>query len=472
LNIPRKISGAVKKSTDKPGSKKPSSKGTPELISLPSFEIPSAETILEKEDLKSLTLIRSFQNDIEAEKTKWEQMLKELPDKKKLEGYRQRIKELKSSTKGKLGGLLASAGEAASIQKEIKQDLKQIESAVGDFKTKLATFQNRFDQISKAPKEDIERLKNKYSVSPQGLANMSRLLFGAQISSWVDKAVAWNDRLQPLLQRAASKDAGPVAVKPFRGKGVNVRFKEHRPLPDFLIQAVTASVVTEAGKISGNIKNITPDQDILGRPTTFSFSGDKLEKIGSVTVDGVSDYVIPERAKNSINFAVKKFSISDLVLSGDNKLPLSLKKALADVDARAVLQGDTITSNIHAAFSGVELVSNPADKKALMANVMSAALAGVKNFKATVDVNGTLENYDVKIKSDLDQVLKQSVGRLAQQESAKLEAKLKQAVYAKVNGPLKDSKRDLGGFGNIGEELDKRLGSGSDLLKGGLKLSF
>jgi uncharacterized protein (TIGR03545 family) len=472
LDTPRKTSGAVKKSKDGSSSRKSPSGGTSESISLPSFEIPSAKGILEKEELKSLKLISSFQEDIQAEEKKWKQVLKDLPDKTKFEGYKQRLKKIRSSQKGKLGGLLSSAGEAASIQKEIKRDLKKIKSAAGDFKTKLATFENRFNQISKAPQKDIKRLKDKYSISPKGLANMSRLLFGAQISGWVDKAIAWNDRLSPVLQRGAKKEKGPVTVKPLRGKGLNVRFKEYRPLPDFLIQNVKANVALKAGNLSGIIKNITPDQDILGIATTFAFSGENLEKIGSVKLDGKSDYVIPTRAQNDINLSVNKLAISDLVLSADAKLPVSLKKALANVDVRAILRGDNIESNINAAFSGVKLDSNPADKEALMAKVMSSALAGVKNFKATVSVTGTIDNYDVKIKSDLDRVLKQSVGSLAREESAKLEAKLKQAVFAKVNGPLKDSRGSLGGFGNIGDVLNKRLGSGSDLLKGGLNLTF
>ena len=472
LDTPRKTSGAVKKLKDKSSSEKPSPKGTSTSISLPSFEIPSVKDILEKEELKSLTLIGSFQKDIKTEKKKWEQVLKDLPDKKKFEGYKQRIKKIKSSQKGKLGGLLSSAGEAASIQKEIKQDLKKIKSAIGGFKKQLATFENRFNQISKAPKKDIERLKNKYSISPKGLANMSRLLFGAQIAGWVDKAIAWNDRLQPMLQRGAKKDKGPVEVKPLRGKGVNVRFMEYRPFPDFLIQNVNASVVLKAGNLTGNIKNITPDQDILGVPISFVFSGENLEKIGSVKLDGKSDYVIPARPQNSVNLSVKKLAISDLVLSDDAKFPVNLKKALANVDVRAVLRGNNIKSNINAAFSSVSLNSNPTDKKALMAKVMSSALSSVNNFKVTVDVHGTIENYNVNIKSDLDRVLKRSVGSIARKESAKLEAKLKQAVFAKVKGPLRDSKSNLGGFSGIGDELNKRLGAGTNLLKGGLKLPF
>jgi len=472
LDTPRKTSGAVKRSTEKSKSQKSSSEGTSKSISLPSFEIPSVKNILEKEELKSLTLISSFQKDIKTEKRKWEQVLKELPDKNKFEEYKHRIKKIKSSKKDKLGGLLSAVGEAASIKKEIKRDLKKIKSAAGDFKKKLTTYEKRFKHISKAPQKDIDRLKNKYSISPKGLANMSRLLFGAQLSGWVEKAIAWNDRLQPVLQRSTKKGKGPVAVKPLRGKGVNIRFKEYRPLPDFLIQNVKANVVLKAGNLTGNIKNITPDQDILGSPITFVFSGENLKKLGTIKLNGKSDYVIPARAQNSINFSVKKMAISDLVLSDDAKFPVSLKRALANVDVRAVLRGDNIKTNINAVFSGVKLYSNPADKKALMAKVMSSALSGVKNFKATVAVHGTIENYDVKIKSDLDQVLKRSVGGIVRKESAKLEAKLKKAVFDKVKGPMKDSQQNLGGFGNIGNELNKRLGSGAELLKGGLKLSF
>jgi len=122
FDTPRKKSGALKKSTAKSGTQKQPSAPGSESFSLPTFEIPSAKDILEKEALTSLTLIGSFQNDLQSEKKKWEKLLTELPDKKKFEEYKDRIKKIKSSTKGKLGGLLSSAGEAASIQKEIKTD--------------------------------------------------------------------------------------------------------------------------------------------------------------------------------------------------------------------------------------------------------------------------------------------------------------------------------------------------------------
>ena len=107
---------------------------------------------------------------------------------------------------------------------------------------------------------------------------MSRLLFGAKINRWVEQAIAWHERLKPVLQRSQKKEKGPDKIKPIRGKGVNVRFKEHEPLPDFLIRRVKTSLLVDAGNFTGNIQNITPDQDILGTPLTFTFSGKNMKK--------------------------------------------------------------------------------------------------------------------------------------------------------------------------------------------------
>lgn len=471
----RKKSGAIKRSTpatvDQPSSQKKAAGGISKQISLPSLEVPSVKEILEKEKLQSLTLINSLQDDLQAEKQKWKQRLEQLPDKKKFEEYKARFKKIRSSKKNKLAGFLESAGEVSSLRNDIQEDMDRIKTAVDDFEKQLVGFQNRFNQISKAPLKDIERLQDKYSISSKGLSNMSRLLFSEQISNWVDKAVAWYARLQPMLKRRGNGKKGPEKIKPLRAKGVDVRFREYRPLPDFLIQQVKTNVSLKAGNLSGTIYNITPDQHILGQPLTFTFSGEKLQKIGAIKLTGKSDYVVPSRAQNNIDLSVQKLTISDFILSDDAKFPVSLKKALAWVDMQAVLRGNNIDSSLNAAFSGVELFSDPAGGHSRIASAMSSALSGVNAFKATVIINGTLQDYDVQIKSDIDRILKQAVGKIVRAESAKLQQKLKNAIFAKVNGPLMEAKSNLGSFGNIGEELNSRLGSGEGSLSG-LKLPF
>ncbi|MCA9467577.1 MAG: hypothetical protein KC643_19325, partial [Nitrospira sp.] len=77
---------------------------------------------------------------------------------------------------------------------------------------------------------------------------------------------------------------GPEVQKPLRGKGVDVQFKEAHPLPDFLIRTTTVSVNLKMGDLAGTVRNITTDQPALGHPTTFTFSGEHLTGVKTVSL--------------------------------------------------------------------------------------------------------------------------------------------------------------------------------------------
>lgn len=100
------------------------------------------------------------------------------------------------------------------------------------------------------------------------------------------KALSWYEKAKPYLDRPTGKKANVEVVKPLRGKGVDVRFKEQAPLPDFLIRTAKIGLVLSVGNIGGQIRNITPDQPILGQPMTFAFRGDKLDGLKAMTMDG------------------------------------------------------------------------------------------------------------------------------------------------------------------------------------------
>ncbi len=476
FNTPRKKSGAIKKTSRKsvslPESRTGAGKTTAYKDLFPAFKLPSVREIIEKEDLKSLKLITTFQNDIQAEQDKWKQILEELPDKSKFDQYRKRIEKFKSSQKGGLGELLGSAGEIAAVQKEIQQDIDRIKKAADAFRGQLSTFEKQFNQISKAPLQDFERLKEKYSVSSKGLANMSRLLFGPKINQWLEKAIAWHERLKPVLQRSLREEKGPDKIKPIRGKGINVRFKEHEPLPDFLIRQVGISIMVDAGNFTGHIKNITPDQDILGIPLTFAFSGEKMKKLGFFKIDGTSNYVDPSRPKNLINLSANNLSLSNLTLSDASDFPLTLASAMANIDLQATLKGNTISSNINTALKALKISSAPPDSAGPVIKAMNSALSEVKTLNAQINIDGTVEDYQIKVKSDLDRVLQQAMGNLVQKETQKFETKLKTAVLEKTNGPLNDAKQNLGSLGSIEDELNKRLNLGKGALGSKMKLPF
>ena len=474
VNTTRKSSGAVRRrrpAAPPRVSKKAPKKGLCAAIELPTFTIPNVTEILNNEKLQSLELVESVQTDIENTKKRWQKKLQELPDKAKFDEYRSRIEQLKSKRRGTLGGLLGAAGDVANLKKDLERDLDRLKHARQGFNRKTTSLKTQLDQTKQAPLKDVKHLKDKYSLSPRGLSNLSSLLFGYRLCGWMQKAMGWYEKVKPVLERAKKKEKGHEVVEPMRGKGVNVRFKEYAPLPDFLIRNAKVGLKLRSGNLTGAMENITPDQDILGLPLTFKFSGQNMERLNAITIDGSLDHTSPARPKDTVNANVKGYKVQDVTLSNKPKWPVTLKGALVDLDTRALLKGEDISANLDAGLTSVRLSAGLPDGAGPLAKAMASALSDISQFTVEADVAGTIEDYDIHLTSDLDRVLKDAAGNAVRKQAAGLEKELEKAIFAKVGGPLEQAKTSLGGLDAIASELTRRQNLGNGLLKD-LKLRF
>ena len=475
LGTPRQTSGAVARQPEKGTLTKPAN-----TISLPSFEVPDVKTIIASADLESVKLVESLRADVQSEQESWKKRLADLPDKAKLNEYKSRLERLKSSAKGGVAGILGATGEVAAIQKDLERDLANLQSAKTDFETRLASLKQRMDQAVKAPQEDVRRLREKYSLSPQGLANMSGMLLKGQGGERVRKALVWYGKIQPFLARAKEQRKGHEAVKPVRGKGLDVRFAEQAPLPDFLIRLAKVSAQLEAGDVTGRIENITPDQDVLGKPLTFVFSGEKLSGLSSVRLDGSLNHVAPASAKDTVQLRLRGYQVQGVVLSESADWPVTMEKALADLDLQASVSGQALAGTMTAGLKSARLTVGKQESSNQLAKAVGSALSAVSTFTVKADVTGTLDQYEVHLTSDLDRVLKEAAGKLVQDYADRITKELEAAVMAKVGGPLSELKGSFSGLGGVGDELAARLaqgagspkGSPEKLLPGGFKLPF
>ncbi|HZS11538.1 MAG TPA: TIGR03545 family protein [Nitrospirales bacterium] len=465
----RKHSGAVAPA--------PEEKSLISSIPLPSFTMPNVKDLIEKEDLESLKLAQTAKAEVDVERQRWEQRMKALPDKAKLESYRKRIESLKGAGKGGLGGILGGASDVLRLQQEISADVGTLTTAKKDLEQSVALAKQRVEQATKAPLRDVEKLKAKYAPGAAGASNITRLLFGDRMAVWVETGFRWRDRLEPVVSRVTDKKGEAEVVKPVRGKGVDVRYKEYAPLPDFLIRTAHGSVTVPAGIMTARIENITPDQPILGKPLTFTLAGDKLKGLSSVKVDGALNRVHPAESKDTVNAAIRGAEVDALPLVKTSDLAVALDHARVDVDVNASIVGHDVKAALDAKTSQVTLggQGNPNNP---VAKIISDALHDIKGFDLKAAVTGTRDQYDVSVSSNLDQAVADALGRQFHEQAAKLEAQLQAAINDKVAGSLEDLKRSAGGFDGLIAEVTGRLNLGNDLLKNaaggkrGLKLPF
>ncbi len=433
--------------------------------SLPTFTVPDVNDILSKESLESLTLADTLKADLQAQKDKWQKELAALPNKEKLEGYKKRLEGLKSAGKGGVAGVLGGANEVLAIQKEIAADIDRIKQAQQSLESDLATLHKRMDDVAKAPLEDVKRLKEKYNLSPGGLFKVGSLFLEGPMVEQTRKALYWYEKAQPYLNRPAEKTANVEVVKPLRGKGVDVRFTEREPLPDFLIRTAKVGLVLSVGNIGGQVRNITPDQPILGQPLTFAFKGDKLDGLKAVTLDGAVDRIHSGQPKDTAVLKASGYRVPAMTLSESKDLPIALKGATADLAAQVTLKGQELAGSAEASIGSIALASGGGDN--LIAKAVAGALADVKATTLKADVAGTIEHYEVRVTTDLDRVLSDAVSRQLTAQLANFDGQLKAAIAAKVSPSLDGLKGQFGDLTGIDKDLTARLQEATGLGKGG-----
>jgi uncharacterized protein (TIGR03545 family) len=236
-------------------------------------------------------------------------------------------------------------------------------------------------------------------------------------------------------------------------------------MPDFLIRKLKVDAALDAGKLTGKAENITPDQYILGKPTTFAFLGRDMKRVASLNLSGTANYVNPDNPKNEARMSINGFGVENLSLIDEGALPLMLRRATGDLNLNLETAGNVIDAVLKANFSGAEFDSQNGVDSAL-ADAIRTALAGVNRFALNADVAGTLEGYKIKIASDLDRILKSAAGQLIKTEAAKFQAALDEKISAKLQGPMQQARGSLAGLGGIEKELADRLNLGDNLLKG------
>lgn len=428
------------------------------------FNLPKVEDILASEQLQSTRLAKELHSQIDAAKTRWQKRLNELPAQKEFDAYKARLDKLKSS-QGGLSALLGSATELTSLRTDLKNDLEAIKQARKEFNAELKDLKNKSAQLTKAPLEEVQRLKAKYALSPEGAANFSRMLFGPKICDWWKKGYHWYARIKPYLDsetKNANKEGSP--------KPQDRQVGHKSDLPDFLIRQAHIDALLAVGQFTGQAIDITSDPSILGKPTRFKFLGRQLKQVKSINMNGIIDFIKPENPNHHLKLQAQQLGVQNLSLRDSASLPLSIAKALADITMDLNLTGSKIDALVNAQLDSVRMAVEKADTSELN-KALADVLTSISRFGLTAMVQGTPSEYLTKIESDLDDVLNNAVGAMIKNAGNKLESELSKAVSERTKGAINDAQKQLGSLGRLSAEFTQRLELGNSFLKN-IRLTF
>ena len=461
LNTQRKYSGAIaktKKAAPVTESKKIDEKST---FKLPGFEMPDVDEILKKETLKVDEAANILKTDIPETKQSWESLKAALPDQKRLDSYKTRFNEVCNVNDKDIKKLKVAIDKCKTLKSDIAKDSALIKQTQNQINKDTGRLNNELKTLISSPKEDYKYLLSKYSLSTEGATNIGVLFFGDKVKTWSDTAIYWYNKLQPFISKI-ELSGGEDKPEPKRGAGKNIHFTEYHPRSDFLIKKAHVSVELEAGKFNGEVLNITSQQPLVGKPTTFNFNANKMQRIKSLKLNGEFNR-LKATPEDHVQLSIRNYDMDNFSLLKEDKLTISIADAKSDLTIKANRIAKKINASVNNRVHSIKF-ANSSTGGGEITRMLVAALNDINSFKVDGRLYGTLDNYHTRISSDLDKKLganfKAQTNKLKQKFQRKLKAKLDQTAKRytnEVKQELDALHKDEKEVQNRKQQFDKQL---------------
>lgn len=407
-----------------------------------SKSLPSADEILERETLLTVTEGEAFKASFEEHQATLDSSINNLPTEQALKTYETKLNGLLKGKFKSLDDFKQRKKELETLQAQFKKDkaaIKQAKSAIKNAKSDLKT---KYSALKKAPKQDLNNLKGKYTLDGAGASNLAALLFGDDAGPMAEKALGYYEKVRPLLVDEEAK-ADKQASQEKRLEGRFVHFETDRPLPELWIQNLNFTMSLPAmasaeslGVIAVTVTDITHQPEIIGKPIKVKAQGLNLNNMQSLDLNGVLDHRTSP-GRDAFDLQINGWSLSNvnLGLAG-----LKLASSEAQVLAKAVLVDGELNVNSETLFSKAAFVTKD---RTVFAKEMLGALKNINRFTVNAKAQGEIDDPSVSIKSDLDQQLKSAFDKRIGEKQAQLEKDLKNKLNNKLLSYAGDYEAEL-----------------------------
>ncbi|MCD6259596.1 MAG: TIGR03545 family protein [Helicobacteraceae bacterium] len=409
------------------------------------FTLPDVNAILAKEELKSVTEAQKLKADIEKTKEKWSKISDELKNKNEIDEIKADAKKLQQSLKGADITKIASAkSDIDKLKAKISSLKEKYASLQKDFNADQKRLQKQINTLKNLPQQDINRLKQKYSLNASGGANLIGTLTSDAIGEYMHMGLKYYEMLAPYIRSDAKQEELQDAPPP-RGEGRWIKYANLSNVPDLVIKKAKINVKLKNDVFDIDVTDLSSNQKLYKKPMIVHADA-KGVQYAHIVADVVDDRR-SEKAKTSFDIKVTKFKTANIDMK-----TLSMN----DIVTTSTLKGAVEDGSIHAKskvnVSNVKL-EMPSQK------LINDLLSDISKFNVDIAINGALQQPSIVVKSDLDQQLSKGLNSMIAKKTAGFEKELKAGILKKAGASTKGLSADLG-------DVDSLLDSKQDTLSG------
>jgi len=403
----------------------------------------SPEEILKSENLETLEAAKKAKQEIEELKVKWKKKLETELSTKALEDTRKKIEALQGKTKGPadIAGIATAVQDLKAVQETIQGNLDRVKNLKEEIKADTQRVKQLIAELKDMPQKDFDRLKKKYSLDLKGGSNILASMLAPEIKEKLDTFWKYYEMVSPYLNKESGAKPKEDEQEYVRGEGVFVTFKEPVPFPDFLIRHARLSLDLLGTKIAGELNDFSDNQRVYGKPAVLNFSSVQDENFDSFALTAKLDRT-QAFSNDSIDLNVKSLKLDNREVGGGAEI----EKGFANIQGALKIENEkNMSFDIQADLNGLAL-KLPDQQGNEIFKVVADTLASTEKFYIKISIDGSRDNYDVSIDSDLDRIISKAIKGAVTGKAKEFEKSLKSSIFSATGSPLAGLNDSLGGL--------------------------
>ena len=318
-------------------------------------------------------------------------------------------------------------------KKAIEETYNKVTSLQKDISTQYADAKGLASQIDDQVKADYQNILDKVKIPGLGSkAGIAKAIFGPMWYNRVTQTVGYIQLARKYMP-AKKKAATNVTVKP-RAKGLDIEFRKEETLPTFSVRKIALSGTTggegkdeaSAITVAGVVNNLSSDQRVWGKPTSFDAKGEASSRI--YNLDGLFDHT-GETPTDAIGVGVKNFPIGEMNLGGNGFLP-KFKHGVYDVASQFKLTGDELDCQIQLKMHDIQFELEQTNNE--LKQMLNEIFSGIQTIDLNARIYGAPDNLQTTIESNLDNIISDKIKGIYGRKMEELKGRVKAELDARI----------------------------------------
>lgn len=417
-------------------------------VDIPEMTKEGVLEMVDKADLITAKRIEKL-NDTQQEMNQfWKTALDEAASKERMAVLEKEFSRLSKRAKSNQMNLITDRKAWKKLKKNIDTERKQISDLNRKLKLDRKEIQKQIADVRKGPKDDLDAIMGSMGLN-NGVAGLSDKFLGPQFTPWIEKFIAMTDGMN------ASTSSTDETTVYETSKGYMVQFKDEQIFPDLLIKKLSLSGRDTDWAMSGLGTDIAYFPWLTGQPANLDldFKGDGKAKLLLNSNWSSADEMLTKIDSTISNWQINNMKLMEteqggwMINSGklDSSLVGSLTLQKVDIKLSIKLNSPNISSPEN--LSGWQ-------------KTLAKSLNKQKQLTIDVTAKGSLQEPDLKVKSNIEKLFAEAIGEKLKQQAEKLTGDFSSAISEKVG--------DLSFLDSFGGDFDKwteQLQGNDDLLK-------